>query len=230
MGMIEYPDFDSLCDAVAGDMARGLQAGIDRRGSASMALAGGSTPFPVYRRLAGLHLEWSRVRALPGDERWVPENHEASNLRAIRDAFGGLPMRFGALVPEMPEGPASVDRALVTLRTMPAPFDVCVLGMGSDGHFASLFPNSPGLPQALDPEDRTPVVVVDPDPLPPEAPFSRVSLTLSSILSSRHLLLLLRGESKREVLERARARDPISYPIAALLDAAGAALKIHWSP
>lgn len=228
--MIEHTDLDALCRAVAPGLAETARAGIRERGAASLALAGGSTPFPVYRRLAGEPIDWSHLTLLPGDERWVPATDPASNLRAIRETFVDLPVRFGPLVPADPGPTPSLDTARQTLADVARPFDACVLGMGSDGHFASLFPGAPELATALDPTGSEPVVVVHPDPLPDDAPYARVSLSLSAILASRRLMLLIRGDDKRKVLDAARGADPNQYPIAALLEAAGSALEIHWSP
>jgi 6-phosphogluconolactonase len=228
--MIEHADLDALCRAVAPQLAEAARAGIRERGAASMALAGGSTPFPVYRRFAEEPVDWSHLTLLPGDERWVPATHAASNLRAIRETFVDLPVRYAPLVPADPDDTPSLEAACLSLEAVPRPFDACVLGMGSDGHFASLFPGAPELGRALDPAGTEPAVVVRPAPLPEEAPYARVSLTLSAILASRKLMLLIRGEGKRRVLEAAREGDPNEYPIAALLKAAGSALDIHWSP
>lgn len=227
---IEYPDFAALCEALAPRLARAARAGLDERGAASLALAGGSTPFPLYRRLADEALDWSRATLLPGDERWVAADHAASNLRAIRAAFDLVHPRFGALVPEVPGPEPSLATARATLAEIPTPFDACVLGMGGDGHFASLFPGAPELASALDPGDSEPLVLVTPDPLPDDAPFARVSLTLSAIAASRYLVLVLSGADKREVLEAARGSDPRRYPVAALLAQHGLPLEIHWSP
>lgn len=229
-GFIEHPDFTALCEALAPELARTVRAGLDERGSASLALAGGSTPFPLYRRLAEETLDWPCVTLLPGDERWVGAGHAACNLRAIRAAFDKVRPRFAALVPEAPGSEPSLETARATLAEIPVPFDACVLGMGGDGHFASLFPGAPELDLALDPGRCEPLVLVTPDPMPEDAPFERVSLTLSAIAASRYVALVLRGERKREVLEAARGADEHRYPVAALLARDNLPLEIHWSP
>lgn len=231
MQMIEHPDSDSLSTTVVRTLARSCAEAIRARDTAALALAGGSTPMPVYRRLAEIDLDWPRIVLLPGDERWVPHDDPASNLRAIREAFSGTTADFRALTPERPEDLPDTAVAEATLAELRGPFDACVLGMGADGHFASLFPGAGGLAEALDPACTTPAVVVHPSPLPPDAPFARISLTLSRIMASRRLLLLIRGDDKRSVLHDARlSADPQRYPIAALLRHAGDALEIHWSP
>lgn len=231
MQMIEHPDSDSLSTTVARTLARACAEAIEAREVASLALAGGSTPLPVYRRLAEIDLDWSRIVLLPGDERWVPHDDQACNLRAMREAFAGTAADFRALTPEHPEGPPDTAAAEATLAGLGGPFDACVLGMGADGHFASLFPAADGLAEALDPACKTPAVVVHPSPLPADAPFARISLTLSRLMASRRMLLLIRGDEKRSVLHDAGiSADPQRYPIAALLRHAGDALEIHWSP
>lgn len=230
MTLIEHRDFDVLCDVLAPRIAEVVRASVSARGGASMALAGGATPFPLYRRLANEPLDWSRVTLVPSDERWVGRDHGASNLRAIQAAFSEARPQLGPLVPDHPGPEPSLDAGRATLARIDQPFDVCVLGMGSDGHFASLFPGEPQLRTALDPGDDESLVITRPDPLPENAPFPRVSLTLSAIAASHYLVLLLRGEQKRQVLQSAQDEDPRRCPVAALLEQTGPLLEIHWSP
>jgi len=231
MQMIEHPDSDSLSNTVARTLARTCAEAISTRGTAVLALAGGSTPIPVYRSLSENGLDWPHIVLLPGDERWVAHDHQACNLRAMREAFSDAAADFRALTPGRPEGAPDTAAAEAALADLRGPFDACVLGMGTDGHFASLFPGSTGLAEALDPDCDEQAVVVHPSPLPVDAPFDRISLTLSRILDSRRLLLLIRGEDKRRVLQDAKSSaDPQRYPVTALLRHAGDALEIHWSP
>jgi len=237
MDWIEHPDAESLIRRAAGVLASACRAGLAERGGAGLVLAGGSTPMPVYARLGAARLDqpaagldWSAVRVLPGDERWVHESHPASNLAAMRRAFGSPGPEFIALVPKAPGAEPAPDAARAALASVEKPFDACVLGMGTDGHFASLFPGS--VPDsALDPAAGPDAIVVHPDPMPADAPFPRVSLNLSALSASRRILLLLRGDAKREVLRAAvDSGDHRRYPIAALLAASHPALEIHWSP
>jgi len=231
MQWIEHPDFQTLTDAVAGTLAEACREALAARGRAAMALAGGSTPMPVYRRLAGHALEWARVTLVPGDERWVARDHPACNLRAMREAFAGADARFAPLTPPRPENAPALDAARAALAGIELPFDACVLGMGGDGHFASLFPGARELAGALDPQCASPLTLVHPDPLPADAPFTRISLTLPPIAASRRLLLLVRGEGKRETLRTAiDSGDRMAFPVAALLAQPDLPLEIHWSP
>jgi 6-phosphogluconolactonase len=221
-----------LVEAVSERIHERLKQALQQRPGASIALSGGSTPMPIYSRLADMDLDWSRVVGMPSDERWVPTDHPHSNYREILDRFAGCPIQLESLVPEQASGPADPQRALEILAQVPAPFDVVLLGMGGDGHFASLFPHSPALQAGLDPHSPEQALAVTPNPLPPEAPHQRISLSLARILTARELMLVITGQNKREVLEQAASpdADPDALPVAALLRAAGQGLRIYWSP
>ena len=142
------------------------------------------------------------------DDREVPHDHVASNFGALVRALVGtgatlIPLEAGAVPPRL---------------------DLCWVGMGADGHVASIFPN-------VDlPVDNPPAVVKTlPDPLPPEAPFPRVTLNYAALANGGELILVVRGEEKRAILQRAIAGDS-DLPIARLLAAAKGPVTIYWSP
>ncbi|QOC23028.1 6-phosphogluconolactonase [Wenzhouxiangella sp. AB-CW3] len=227
-----YNNRESLIEGLARHIQASLTSGLGQREQASMVLAGGSTPMPLYAALARADLPWENVTALPSDERWVPATDPASNHLQISRQFGKQPLQLGRLVPEAPGTNPDTGTARQVVATLPEPFDAVVLGMGGDGHFASLFPHSPALAEGLDPDSRETALVVTPDPLPPDAPFARISLTLARLLHARELILLITGEDKRLVLEEAARADadPETLPIAALIRAAGKRLNVFWSP
>ena len=231
--MVQHANAEALADAVATALAEAIGEGIASRGDAWLALAGGSTPFAAYRRLAAMDLPWSKVHVVASDERWVPATHDKRNERALAEAFAAANgVTIHPLVPAIEVAFAAAG-AGATAEASLAPlahraFDAVLLGMGTDAHFASLFPQVTP-PTALDAGNRAPVVTLTPDPLPPEAPFPRVSLTLSRLVATRSLLLMITGEAKRAVLESARTRPATDAPIHALL-AAAPDLAIHWSP
>lgn len=167
-------------------------------GPIAITIPGGSTPFPILAALAGSRLDWSRIAVWPGDDRIVPEAHPASNVGRIRAALEPL----GAKVVALAEGAS------------PPHFALTWLGMGGDGHIASLFPNT-------DPRSDEParLLRLTPDPLPPEAPFDRLSLTMPALLDSDALLFVIRGYEKR-VLFVAASRGENDLPVARLLKAA----------
>jgi len=223
---------ESLAESLAGTLETAIRAGIETRGRAVLALAGGGTPLPAYRRLAKAALDWSRVYLLATDERWVDHDHPASNDLAMREAFMvSSGVHVMPLVPHPAGARPSDAPARATLASLAEPFDAVLLGMGADGHFASLFPGSTALRAGLDPESDDDALVVHPDPLPPEAPFARVSLSAARLLRTRRLLLAVTGDAKRDTLGEARLKlQPERLPISALLHADAAMVEIHWSP
>ena len=167
-------------------------------GGIAITVPGGSTPFPILGELAGRSLDWSRIAVWPGDDRIVPEDHPASNVGRIR----ALLEPVGAKVIALTEG------------AVPPHFAVAWLGMGGDGHIASLFPNTD--PQVDDPQALRRLT---PDPLPPEAPFDRLSLTIPALLNSDAVIFVIRGADKVAVFEAAIKHEH-DLPVARLLGAA----------
>ncbi|MGL6289388.1 MAG: 6-phosphogluconolactonase, partial [Silanimonas sp.] len=208
----EHASAEALADAVADALARAIREGVTARGEAWLALAGGSTPFAAYRKLAAMDLPWGAVPLVASDERVVPASHEQRTERALIEAFAAAK---GITV--HPLVAADGGAALATAEASLAPlqrqaFDAVLLGMGADAHFASLFPQVTP-PTALDAGDRAPLVAITPDPLPAEAPFPRVSLTLSRLGAARTLMLMITGETKRRVLTEAREYAVLDAPI-----------------
>jgi len=190
---------DAADAAIAAWLETHLAEALARtEGVVAITIPGGSTPFPILAALAGSTLDWSRIAVWPGDDRIVPEDHPASNVGRIRAALEPL----GAAVVALAED------------ARPPHFALTWLGMGGDGHIASLFPNTD--PRADAPQ---PVLRLTPDPLPPEAPFDRLSLTIPALLDSDAVLFVIRGADKRALFEAA-LRGEHDLPVARLLKAA----------
>ena len=170
----------------------------EKGGEVAITVPGGSTPFPILAELGGMELDWRRLAVWPGDDRLVPEDHPASNVGKIR-----------ALLE-----PRGASVVALTEDASPPHFALAWLGMGNDGHIASLFPNTK--PRADDPLR---VRRITPDPLPPEAPFDRLSLTIPALLDSDELVFVIRGEGLCALFEQAMAGGN-DLPVARLLRAA----------
>jgi 6-phosphogluconolactonase len=193
--IIEGADDAAIAEWLHERLGRALAAS---EAPVAITVPGGSTPFPILERLAGMELDWRRITVWPGDDRQVPEDHPASNTGKIR-----------ALLE-----PAGAEVVALTVMEQVPHFALAWLGMGADGHIASLFPNTD--PRADDPQRlRT----LTPDPLPPEAPFDRITLTIPALLDSGDLLFVIRGADKRAVFDAA-ARGESDLPVARLLAAA----------
>jgi 6-phosphogluconolactonase len=228
--MIEtFDDADGLAETAAGAVASALQAGFGRDGGASLAATGGSSPGAIYDRLALAPLDWRAVRVTLTDERWVDPSSPDSNERLVREHL--LQHRAASAVFHPLHGlEPSVDEAALhastLLHTWP-PFDVVMLGMGDDGHVASLFPGSPALALGLDPE--APACIAVPPGQGRTPPQARLSLTLRPLTTAGLVVILTRGAAKRAVLEQALAGgDPHELPVRAVLQSARS-VRILWT-
>ena len=226
--MHAYPNRETLDAALAKSIAATLEAAILERGRALIALSGGSTPRGLLTRLRGLDLAWNRITVTLVDERWVDGGHADSNARMVRETL----LQGAAAAAHFQPLYSATDHPREAVEDLEARFaplgacDIVILGMGGDGHFASLFPESEALLAGLDLGGQRTFIAVD----PPVAPHPRMSMTLRRITNTRHLLLHITGEEKREVLERAAAEDPRTLPIAAVLALSEPRVDIHWAP
>lgn len=227
----EYDDAAELADAIAGDIQFVIESALDARGSAVIALAGGKTPFPAYEKLAKAKLDWKKVTIVPTDERIVPLGDALSNVTALAKIFLPKGARVMPIVPEATADYKAAGRSADALmQDLHWPLDFCLLGVGGDGHTASIFPG-PDFDEALNgPKERRALGVM-PNPLPPEAPVARVSLSRAGIISAKAMMIAVTGQAKRDVLERAIEQGPSSaYPIGRVLADVELPIDIHWAP
>jgi 6-phosphogluconolactonase len=193
--IIEAADTAAIALWLEQQLAAALAA---RSGEIAITVPGGNTPFPILEAMAAGAVDWSRIAVWPGDDRLVPEDHAASNVGRIRAVLEPLGAR---IVP-------------LTEEAQPPHFALTWLGMGADGHVASLFPNI--RPRGDDPHKLRRIT---PDPLPPEAPFDRLSLTIPALVDCDQVLFVIKGEKKRALFEAALRREH-DLPVAHLLAAA----------
>jgi len=229
----EHTDEAALVAAVAAALRTALMLDRDRNSEALLLLSGGATPIPIYRALAPHLADVAPVTLALVDERWVGPDDAGSNARMLRETLLSEPapgVRFWPLA-DLPAGiEAAVAQANARLRASALVPSMVVFGMGDDGHTASLFPGSADLPRALASVD--PYVALDATGCPVAGQWPRrITLTPAGWRNARHRLLVIRGERKRQVFERAqREQDPLDLPIAAAIEMGSAPLNVHWSP
>jgi 6-phosphogluconolactonase len=225
-----FPDPATAARELAARIAAALAAALAARGRASLVVSGGKSPVGVFENLRSLPLEWSRVSISLADERWVAVDDAASNERLVRDhllkeaaasaTFMGL--KTASATPQL-----GAAEAWSRVATLPRPFDVVILGMGDDGHTASLFPGSPQLARALDDAAAPGCIGM----ISPTAPEARLSLNLSALLDSRQLFLFLSGAGKWRVYAAASGPGPVEeMPVRAVLRQGRTPLEVIWSP
>ena len=219
-----------LAAALADAVARELRLAIVERGEALLAVSGGTTPRAFFKALAQRMLAWERVTVTLVDERWVPEDDARSNARLVRETLLQAKARDARFVPlyagsDAPEH--AVHEVSARIARLALPFDAVVLGMGTDGHVASLIAAAPQFRNAIDPQTSALVL-----PMRADAVIEpRITLSLRTLLRARALYLHIEGAHKRAALTRALLEGPIEEaPIRAVLRQARVPLRMFWAP
>lgn len=219
---------EAASDAAAAHIGEALARRLDAQGKASVVVSGGSSPAGVFAELAQTTLGWSDVHVIMSDERWVPPDHKDSNERLVRDTLLTGAAQDAQLLPYYAAGTAieaRCDELNDELRLAPFPFACALLGMGEDGHFASLFPDADNLAEGLDVDSSRLCIPVN----TAASEHPRLSLTLSALSRSDEILLLIFGEQKREIYETAK-RDANGFPVSHLLRQKRAPVHLYWAP
>lgn len=223
-----FANHPAMIDSVTLQLSDHLKSAIEHYGQASFIVSGGNTPKPLYEELSLQPLAWNRVTVCPSDERWVELGHPDSNQTMIEATLLQHAAAEASLVSLRPSCPFSDAPAVInqSLMTMHKPFNLVLLGMGDDGHIASLFPDSNELEHGLTAPHSEPVIAVNSD-----SKGARISLSLTALLNSEHIYLLITGGSKREVFEKAKTNlDNPNLPIEHLLKKATCPITLCWSP
>lgn len=229
-GFLECSNSKYLVQKLSTRIIDRLADGIKRRGRASIAVSGGSTPVPLFQALSRLDLEWEKVVIILVDERWVDVSENDSNEHLVRtyllqnkaasSQFSG--MKIPGKSAEEAEQQCS-DR----YQSVPMPFDVVLLGMGSDGHTASLFPGAENLAAAVNRHSDTTCMSI----IPAAVPHERMTLTLPAILNARDIIIHITGEEKRKVYDKAVSDGPSeAMPIRYVLRQKEVPVTIYWCP
>ena len=215
--------------ALAHAIASVLDTAIRTKGSACLAVSGGKSPIGMFSALSNAKLEWSKVVVTLVDDRWLPSDHPDSNEALVKQhllsnaarAASFIGLHSASVTPE--EG---LDSVRARLSGLPSVLDVTVIGMGNDGHTASLFPCSNEASAGLNPTCPYSVIAVHPK----TAPYARISMSLPRIVSSAALFLHIVGDEKKRVLEAALRDENTRSPIVKVLAAAGDIATVYWCP
>jgi 6-phosphogluconolactonase len=224
----EFENTSALDIALADEVAMYLKQSIDQQGSASLVVSGGRTPLGFFHTLSQQSLDWSKVVVTLADERWVDADHKDSNEKLVRENLlinNANQAQFLALKNSSEtasEGCAELEKALASLNE----FSVVILGMGDDGHTASLFPGSTTLDTGLDMHSGLNCIAVT----PLDAPHERMSLTLPRLLNCNFLVVHISGSNKQKVLQQAQAGTSITeLPIRSILQQDISPVTVYWA-
>jgi 6-phosphogluconolactonase len=219
---------EQLNTAFSRKITKLLRDGIEENGRASLIVSGGKTPAGLFTLLSKSNLEWDKVDISLADERWVDNTEDASTEKMLRTKLlinNAANANFMPLKTQHGDAEEAVLTCTENLQKMRTPFDVLILGMGEDGHTASLFPCSEQIAQGLDLESGNSFIAVQPT----TAPNQRISLTLPALLNSNQIFLHLTGESKKAVLNTVLSGDDaLAMPIRAVIN--NADVELLWAP
>lgn len=221
MRFVTYPSRDALFDGLSAIIVKELRADL-QAGPVTFSVPGGTTPGPVFDRLAVADLDWARVAVLLNDERWVDEDSPRSNTRLLRERLLQARAAVAHLVPlyaPVPE-PDDAMEALGCDIAPHLPISVLLLGMGADMHTASLFPGADRLAEALAP-DAPILMALRAD----KAGEPRITLTAPVLQAARHTHILITGAEKKAAVERALTLPVSQAPVRVVLDRA----TVHWA-
>ena len=230
--MFEQNNFDTRqqLDLALADKVSGiLQQAISQKGKASIAVSGGSTPKGFFKVLSNKNIDWDKVTITLADERWVDINSDDSNTRLVHE---NLLQNKAAAAKffHLKQGQDLCDQTLADLNIAAnstlLPLDVLILGMGEDGHTASLFPCSAQIKQALDINNNNALIKVEPT----TAPHQRITFSFASLSQSENTFLHLCGDNKKQVLAKAHNGDDVfDMPIRKFLQADNIDTQVYWS-
>ncbi|MEE9335806.1 MAG: 6-phosphogluconolactonase [Granulosicoccaceae bacterium] len=229
MDVVTADNAADLSQLLSEAVAQALRSAIDEHGKASLVVSGGSTPVPFFKHLSQLQLDWQKVVVTLADERWVPYEHDDSNERLVckyllqnRAAAARFCSLYDATSDTPEAGSLVVSKRLE--NQLPMPITVLILGMGTDGHTASLFPNTSGLEQAMALDNPAIVQIMHPE----ASPHARITLTRRALLESSNRFLHITGSAKKALIDSIDTPTGKSLPIAGFLGTTQ--IAVYWSP
>jgi 6-phosphogluconolactonase len=230
VGEYRFLDAAELADRLCQRVTERLHAALKARGAASLIVSGGKTPLALFQRLARIPLPWDQVWIGLADERWVDTGDTASNERFVREHLlksAAAAAHFIGMKNAAPNPALGAAHTWVSYAKIPRPFDVVLLGMGDDGHTASLFPGNPSLPTALDSKSAPACVAME----APVDPRPRLSLNVPALTDARGIIVASTGDSKWRVFRAAcAAGSELDYPVRAILRQEKTPVDFFWAP
>jgi len=210
-----------------------IEQTLSRQAEVTLLLSGGSTPLPLYRSLSVAKLDWSRVQVALVDERWVDAHSASSNERLLREnllvrnaaeaAFTGMKNRAASPFD-------GVEKCNADYLRLPSPYSIGLLGMGADGHTASLFPGAEGLTEALGVKRHCAGIRATRSAVTGDN-LERMTMTPWSLLQSRKLILLITGNDKWDIYQKARKNGASpDLPVSLFLEQDEVPVEVYWSP
>ncbi len=227
-----FGDFETMVSELAAEIVRRLGAAVIARGRASLVVSGGTTPGPLFDALAKSEAPWANVTVTLSDERWVAPSSDRSNEKLVRARLLVGRASAAQFVPLKTAQANAVDaeqEASAAIAAVPRPFDVVLLGMGADGHTASLIPNSGGLARALDRADPNLAHAIEPPASTGMGP--RMTLSLRALLDSHWIVLMIHGAGKKTAYDTAATgKDILAMPVRGVLRQKDVPVSAYWAP
>lgn len=225
---LKFENRDALVTHLKEDIINALASGISSRGKASMLLSGGTTPGTLYQAMSKSELDWEKVWFAPTDERWVAPDHVDSNEKLIRDTLiqNNASAAHYIGLKSMSNNPRDGQKeAEQIINQLPRPFDVVLLGMGDDGHTASLIPNLKGTQYALDENccDLCAPIITE------NGSVDRMTMTLNCLLNTKNVILYFYGKKKLAVFEQAKNKKSPTFPVSHLLHQNKVPVTLYWA-
>jgi 6-phosphogluconolactonase len=212
-----------------------LSEALSKHGTATLLVSGGNTPAPLYEALSKTELNWRKIKIALVDERWVPQDHSASNEALVKRTLlinNAKAAEFIGMKNPAKTAASGQSETESSYQALPQPFSLAIVGMGADGHTASLFPNANGLTEALDPDNGNLTAAIT--AIQSEitgANTERLTLTLAGLMKTDRIIILFTGEDKLAVFSAAQKDGPVAdMPIRALLHQEQVPVELYWAP
>ncbi|MGY6276527.1 6-phosphogluconolactonase [Methylomonas sp. MgM2] len=224
-----------LFTALAAECQDVLSEAISKYGVATLLVSGGNTPAPLYEALSKTELNWKKIKIALVDERWVSPDHSASNEALIKRTLlinNARAAEFIGMKTSARTAKSGQSETEENYRKLPQPFSLAIVGMGPDGHTASLFPHARGLTDALKPDyDQLTAAITAIQSSVTGPNTERITLTLSALLRTERIVILFTGEDKLAVFGAAQKEGPVEdMPIRALLHQDQVPVELYWAP